>query len=88
MVVQNPFEMGIQTVRLLTAIHAGDRQAVQEMFPDAAAPDGDIFTTGLRLIVPDEGSALKPEDAAGPGVEFLPLSKFREWLARYGLSSS
>ena len=88
MVVQNPFEMGIQTVRLLTALHTGDQQAVQEMFPNAAAPDGDIYTTGLRLIVPDEGSALKPEDAAGPGVEFLPLSKFREWLARYGLSSS
>jgi hypothetical protein len=58
------------------------------MFPDAGTPGGDIYTTGLRLIVPDEDSALKPEDAGGPGVEFLPLSKFREWLGRYGLSSS
>ena len=88
MVVQNPFEMGIQTVRLLTALHAGDQSTVKEMFPDASTPGGDIYTTGLRLIVPDEGSALKPEDAGGPGVEFLPLSKFREWLGRYGLSSS
>jgi ribose transport system substrate-binding protein len=88
MVVQNPFEMGIQTVRLLTALHAGDQSTVKEMFPDAGTPGGDIYTTGLRLIVPDEDSALKPEDAGGPGVEFLPLSKFREWLGRYGLSSS
>ena len=44
--------------------------------------------TGLRLIVPDDTSALKPEDIGGAGVEFMTLSKFREWLARYGLSSS
>ena len=88
MVVQNPFEMGVQTVRLLTALHTGDEPTVKEMFPRAGSADGDLYTTGLRLIVPDDTSALKPEDIGGAGVEFMTLSKFREWLARYGLSSS
>jgi ribose transport system substrate-binding protein len=88
MVVQNPFEMGIQTVRLLTAMHEGDEQVVKEMFPAAGSPDGDIFTTGLRVVVPDAESTLKTDDLDGQGVEYMKLSKFREWLARYGLSSS
>jgi ribose transport system substrate-binding protein len=88
MVVQNPFEMGILTVKLLLAMHAGDTAVLQEMFPRAGEPDGDILTTGLRLIAPDTGSPLKAEDFPGPGIEFFPLSRFREWLATYGLSSS
>jgi hypothetical protein len=31
---------------------------------------------------------VKPADIDMPGVEYLPLTKFREWLASYGLSSS
>jgi len=91
MVVQNPFEMGIQTVRLLRAMHAGDEATVKEMFPRRGEPDGDIYTTGLRLIVPEAGS---PLDAVGEGkaggasVEVMPLPAFRAWLATYGLSSS
>ena len=88
MVVQNPFEMGVQTVRLLAAMLEGDETTLQEMFPQAGAPDGDIHTTGLRLIVPNENPLVKPDDVPGTGHEYLPLSKFREWLATYGLSSS
>lgn len=87
MVVQNPFEMGIQTVRLMLAMQQGDEATIREMFPHRGAPDGDIYTTGLRLIVPDEKPLVTPEDAAVPH-EYLPLSKFREWLASHGLSSS
>ena len=97
MVVQNPFEMGVQTVRLLTAMQAGDAVTIAEMFPRAGQPGGDLLTTGLRLIVPDgapdaAGSAgaarLEPGDIVVEGVETMKLSNFREWLARYGLSSS
>ena len=88
MVVQNPFEMGIQTVRLLLAMHAGDEATVQEMFPSAGQPDGDLYTTGLRLIVPDTDPLVKPGDVPLPGYEYMPLSTFREWLKTYGLSSS
>jgi len=88
MVVQNPFEMGIQTVRLLWAMHSGDDATVGEMFPLASTPEGDIFITGLRLIVPDKGSSLTPQDVDEKGIEFMTLAAFREWLARYRLSSS
>jgi ribose transport system substrate-binding protein len=88
MVVQNPFEMGIQTVRLLLAMQEGDDATIKQMFPHAGQPDGDVHTTGLRLIVPDDNPLVKPADVPGNGHETMPLSKFREWLATYGLSSS
>ena len=93
MVVQNPFDMGVQTVRLLRAMLAGDEATVKEMFPRRGEPDGDIYTTGLRLIVPNTESPLNSmktggESAGSKGVEIMPLPAFREWLAKYGLSSS
>jgi ribose transport system substrate-binding protein len=88
MVVQNPFEMGIQTVRLLRAMHAGDEATVKEMFPRRGQPDGDIYTTGLRLIVPSDASPLGSGKLNTKNVEVLLLPAFREWLAKYGLSSS
>jgi len=89
MVVQNPFEMGVQTVRLLLAMHTDDTATLAEMFPNAAGPDGDVFTTGLRVVVPDEKPLLERDqiELAQP-FEFLSLSAFRAWLAKYGLSSS
>ena len=84
MVVQNPFEMGVQTVRLLLAMHTGDDATLAAMFPNAAGPDGDVYTTGLRVVVPDDKPLLKREQIDLPQpFEFLPL-----WLAKYGLSSS
>jgi len=88
MVVQNPFDMGIQTVRLLRAMHTGDEATVKEMFPRQGEPDGDIYATGLRLIVPAGESPLNAEKLETKNVEVLPLPAFREWLAKYGLSSS
>ncbi len=88
MVVQNPFEMGVRTVRLLTAMHTGDEATIAEMFPHLGSPDGDIHTTGLRLIVPDTDARVQAADIGMEGFEYLPLTKFRAWLASYGLSSS
>ncbi len=88
MLVQNPFEMGVQTVRLLTALHEGDEATVKEMFPRAGEVDGDLYTTGLRLIVPDANTPLEAAAFSGDGVEVMPLSTFRDWLAKHGLSSS
>ena len=89
MVVQNPFEMGAQTVRLLVAMLNDDQAVIKDMYPKLGSENGDIFTTGLRVIVPDEGSPIKQEDMpADIPHEFKTLSDFREWLTRYGLSSS
>jgi ribose transport system substrate-binding protein len=97
MIVQNPFEMGVQTVRLLLAMHDGQDAVLTEMFPEFGQPEGDKFTTGLRLIIPDawendEDAPISKKDlesAVSAGtLEVLSLSVFREWLKKYGLSSS
>jgi ribose transport system substrate-binding protein len=88
MVVQNPFEMGIRTVRLLKAMHDRDEAVIREMFPRAGETDGDIHTTGLRVVVPDRSSPVK-EDLFDPQiVEFMTLPDFTAWLAKYNLTGS
>ena len=97
MIVQNPFEMGVQTVRLLLAMVEKKDAVIAEMFPNSDEPGGDRYTTGLRLIIPDDwaGKSSAPitakdlESAISAGtLEVLTLSVFREWLKKYGLSSS
>ena len=97
MIVQNPFEMGVQTVRLLLAMVEKEDAVIAEMFPNSDEPGGDRYTTGLRLIIPDDWAdkssapitAKDLESAISEGtLEVLTLSVFREWLKKYGLSSS
>ena len=88
MVVQNPFDMGVQTVRLLKAMVEDDQKVIKEMFPKPDGPDGDIYTTGLRVVVPDEKSPVKADLFDPQVVEFMALPKFRAWLDKYGLTSS
>jgi ribose transport system substrate-binding protein len=74
-----------------------DDAVIKEMFPQHGKdPDGDVYTTGLRLVYPDEGSPLKAladptkTDATGQfqGVEFMTLSQMKDWLKKYNLGSS
>ena len=60
MLVQNPFDMDFQAVRLLSAMVLENAAVEKEMFPNSGA-DADIYTTGLRLVVPNNGSPLKAE---------------------------
>jgi ribose transport system substrate-binding protein len=87
MVVQNPYQMGYQGVRLMKALIQDDQKTIHDMLPNVGKPDGDIYDTGLKVVVPDEGSPLKPE-MFNKKTEFLKLSAFREWLAKYGLEGS
>jgi len=93
MVVQNPFMMGFETARLLTAMIEKDDATLDSMFPDRSKPiselpTADIFTTGLRLVVPDSESNLKKEQFDPKIVEFMTLTEFQAWLAKYNLKSS
>jgi ribose transport system substrate-binding protein len=93
MVVQNPFMMGFETARLLTAMIEKDESTIDTMFPNRAQPiaenpTADIFTTGLRLVVPKEDTVLKKEQFDEKVVEFMTLPEFQEWLAKYNLKSS
>lgn len=88
MVVQNPFEMGVQTVRLLKAMVEDDTAVLAEMYPRSGQPDGDVYTTGLRVVVPDDTSPVKAALFDPAVVEFMTLPAFKAWLARYGLTGS
>lgn len=88
MVVQNPFEMGAQAIRLLKAMHTKDEATIKEMFPKEGETDGDLFTTGLRVVVPNAESPVTKELFDTKVVEFMKLSEFQEWLKKYNLKSS
>ncbi|MBX7073158.1 MAG: substrate-binding domain-containing protein [Pirellulales bacterium] len=86
LVVQNPYEMGAQSVRLLKSLKEKDDATVKEMFPNHGQPEGDLYDTGLKVVVPD-GSPLKAE-MFDSNVQFMPVAEFRAWLAKYNLNAS
>lgn len=87
MVVQNPYAMGFETIKLLKALAQDDQAVVKEMLPKLGEPDGDIFDTGLKVVVPNTDSPLKKE-MFPDNVQFMPLTEFKAWLDKYGLSGS
>jgi ribose transport system substrate-binding protein len=87
MMVQDPYAMGYQSTRILKAMVENDQKTIQEMFPNAGKPDGDLFDTGLKVVVPDEKSPLKKEQF-GARTQFLTLAEFKTWLEKYKLQGS
>ncbi len=87
MVVQNPYDMGYQSVRLLKALIAKDDATVKEMFPNQGSADGDLYDTGLKVVVPDAKSPLKA-DLFNSKTQFLTLEEFNKWLSENGLKGS
>ena len=88
MVVQNPFDMGVQTVRLLKAMIKDDQTTIKEMLPRGDQKDGDVYTTGLRVVVPNRQSPVNPNLFDPKVVEYMTLPAFKDWLDKYGLHSS
>lgn len=87
MMVQNPYQMGYQSVRLLKALVTDDEATQKEMLPKLGEDGGDIYDTGLKVVVPNADSPVKQE-AFGPKTEYLTLDAFKEWLKKYNLTSS
>lgn len=87
MVVQNPFQMGYQGVRMLAALAAGKNEELAELLPNYGKPRGDLYDTGLKVCVPNADSPLQ-SDQFDKNVEFMTLDKFQEWLKKYGLTGS
>ncbi len=87
MVVQNPYQMGYQGVKVLKALIEKDDATVKEMFPNHGQPGGDIYDTGLKVVVPNEGSPLKA-DMFDKNTQFLKLDEFQEWLSKNKLTGS
>jgi ribose transport system substrate-binding protein len=87
MVVQNPFNMGFQGVKLLKALVMDDQVVVKEFYPNYGQPDGDLYSTGLKVVVPGVESPIKKE-ILEPATELLTFPEFREWLKKYKLKCS
>lgn len=87
MVVQNPYAMGHDSMKLLKALNQKDDATVKEMLPKLGEPDGDLYDTGLKVVVPNAESPVKKEEFPA-NVQYLTLKEFQEWLAKYGLSGS
>ena len=87
MVVQNPFEMGYLLVRASKALIKKDEATINELFPQYGKPDGDLYETGLKVVVPNSSSSLKKE-LFDKKTEFLTLDEFKKWLEEYNLTSS
>lgn len=87
MVVQNPFKMGYDGVKLMKALVQDDKDTIEKMLPKHDEKGGDVYDTGLKVVVPDEGSPLKKE-MFDKGTEFLKLSEFKDWMKKYNLVGS
>jgi ribose transport system substrate-binding protein len=88
MVVQNPYQMGYEGVRLMHALVTKDEAVKKEFYPAyAQAGEADVYRTELRVVVPDEGSPITP-DLFEESTIFFKFSDFQKWMAERGLISS
>lgn len=88
MVVQNPYQMGFEGVKLMHALVTDNKEIVDTMFPNySQSGEGDIYRTELRVVAPDEGSPLT-KDLFDPSTVFFTYSEFQQWLKDRGLISS
>ncbi len=94
MVVQNPYQMGYLATKLMKALVEEDHQTIHELYPDYdpqtkqfRSKDGDILTTELRVVVPDETSPLDP-GMFEQTTKFFTYPEFRKWLAERKLTGS
>jgi ribose transport system substrate-binding protein len=94
LIVQNPYQMGYVGTQLMKALIEKDGATIKSLFPsyDPATgkfgdENGDIYTTELRVVVPNEQSPLKPEMYES-GTKFFYFKDFKAWLAERKLIGS
>lgn len=94
MIVQNPYQMGYDGTKIMKALVQKDGDTLKGIYPsyDPAAgtfggEGGDVYTTELRVVVPNSQSPLKPEmfDAK---TKFFFIQDFRTWLNERKLKNS
>ena len=94
MMVQNPYQMGEMSVKLLKALIDDDQEFIKKMYPtwkpgttEFSDKNGDLYSTELRVVVPDENSPIKPE-IFDKDTKFFTIKEFRKWLEERNLKSS
>lgn len=87
MVVQNPYQMGQLSVKLLLAMVENDQDTINEFYPDHAQEGTkDLYRTELRVVVPDGSPITK--DIFEPETVFMTYEEFKAWLEERSLVSS
>ncbi len=81
-VCQNPYEMGLQGVKLLKALVTKDEAGVKSVLPDGKSRE-----TGVRVIVPNAESPVYKQNKA-KGDDVITIDEMKSWLASKGLKSS
>ncbi|MEZ6067372.1 MAG: substrate-binding domain-containing protein [Planctomycetaceae bacterium] len=88
MVVQNPYQMGYDGVKLMHALVADDKSVTTAMYPNyAQTGENDLYRTELRVVVPDGETAITA-DLFEPETKFFKSADFKKWLQERGLISS
>jgi ribose transport system substrate-binding protein len=88
MLVQNPFQMGFDGVKLMVALIGKDDATLKEMFPTYAQEgENDMFKTELRVVVPDAETKVTP-DLLEKSTKLMKFSEFKKWLEERNLTSS
>ena len=87
MIVQNPFQMGYQGVKLLKALLEKDTKTIGEILPEKDKEGGDLYDTGLKIVVPNDNTTLKKE-MFDESIELMKLEEFQKWLDKYSLQGS
>ncbi|MCA9040682.1 MAG: substrate-binding domain-containing protein, partial [Planctomycetaceae bacterium] len=87
MLVQDPYQMAYEGVRLLNAMLNDNQADIKSILPNYGETDGDIKETGLKIVVPSAESPIKPE-LFSEGTTYLTLDEFKAWLAEYNLTGS
>ncbi|TWT49869.1 D-allose transporter subunit [Thalassoglobus neptunius] len=87
MVVQNPYQIGAESVELLLALTEDDQETVDKFYPNYSQEgEGDLHRTDLRVVVPDGSPITK--DLLEPETVFMTYDEFKAWLAERSLVSS
>lgn len=88
MLVQNPFQMGFDGVKLMLALATDDEAVQKEMYPSYAQSDeNDMFKTELRVVVPDSETKVTAE-LLEKETKLMKFSEFKKWLEDRKLVSS
>lgn len=94
MVVQNPYQMGYDGTKIMKALVEKDGVTLQGIYPSYdpklgtfGGEGGDVYTTELRVVVPNDKSPLKP-DMFDSKTKFFYIPDFRTWLSERKLKNS
>jgi ribose transport system substrate-binding protein len=90
MVVQDPYDICNQSVRLLYALVKNETATVKKMLPNQGKEGGDIYDTAIRVVVPEGKTPLTADlfKKYGGAVQFFSFPEFKGWLQQRGLTGS